>query len=221
MCLSKSGTYGLIFSKNSNRVLLIVSLLLFIGTCIYILLWFATFQNHDYYTINLFILLIFVLISFFWTLKSRFPRVFSNVFVKIIFLGFLIFNVAHAHENQKYRYGGWWTEYPEFKDYHVVTPYLRSIGIVPLDTVICLPDDTHFTLYLMNQRGWTACLGHNFDSASVASSVSLGAKYLIVNGEETLNKQYLQSFMTKPVGEFNTIKVFRVGDTETVLPTPQ
>jgi len=51
--------------------------------------------------------------------------------------------------------------------------------------------------------------------------VSLGAKYLIINGEETLKKQYLQSFMTKPVGEFNTIKVFRVGDTETVLPTPQ
>ncbi len=212
--------FTIIFIKRTNRLLMSITLFLFIGTCIYIVLWFATFQSHDYYTINLYILLIFALINFFWLIKNRFPKVFSNNYLKFVFTCFLVFNMLHARDGMKGRYYGWWTEYPEYKDYHEVTPYLRSIGIAPLDTVVCLPDATHFTLYLMNQRGWTACLDRNYDSASVASSVQHGAKYLIVNGEETLKLEYLKSFFNEPIGQYNTIRVFKLNKSLYSLPSP-
>ena len=130
--------------------------------------------------------------------------------MKLIFGGFLLFNVNHARLEMYGRYNGWWTEYPEYKDYHEISPYLRSIGIQPMDTVVCLPDMTHFTLYLMNQRGWTGCLGYNSDSAGIAQSISKGADYLILHGEETLNREYLQSFLKYQIGEFNSVKIYNL-----------
>jgi len=208
--LSAAFLFSIVFVKKSNRFLMVVNILLLLGTVSYILLWFPTFKDHDYYTLNLYILLVFVIVNFGWVLKNRFPKAFSGYYLKILFLGFLLFNMNHSRNEMYGRYYGWWTEHPEYKDYHEVTPYLRSIGIAPMDTVVCLPDMTHFTLYLMNQRGWTGCLGYNSDSAAVAASIHRGAKYLILHGEEAGNRPYLQSFMTKPIGEFNSIKIFKL-----------
>ncbi len=202
--------FSILFIKKANRFLMLTNILLLTGTIGYVVLWFPTFKDHDYYTINLYIFLVFIMINFGWVLKHKFPKVFSTWYLKIIFLGFLLFNLNHAQMSMYGRYYGWWTEYPEYKDYHIVSPYLRSIGIEPLDTVVCLPDMTHFTLYLMNQRGWTGCLGYNSDSTAIETSISRGAKYLIIHGEETINLNYLQSFMTRPIGQFNSIKIFKL-----------
>jgi hypothetical protein len=200
----------LIFIRKANRFLMGTNILLLCGTCIYAILWFWTFKDHDYYTINLYILLVFIALNFVWLFKNNLPKFFYSPVLKILFLGFLLFNINHARKQMKERYYGWWTEYPAYKDYHVITPYLRSIGIAPLDTVICLPDASHFTLYLMNQRGWTECLGLNTDSASIAASIHYGAKYLIINGDDVLKRKYLQHFLNNPIGQFNSIKIFKL-----------
>lgn len=204
--------FSIVFLRKANRFLMITTLLLLGGTVLYAVLWFATFRDHDYYTINLYILLVLSMLNFLWVLKNRFPRAFSSNYLKFVFLLFLLFNMNNARERNWERYNGWWTEYPEYKDYHVITPYLRSIGIAPMDTVISLPDMSHFTLYLMNQRGWTANMNYNKDSAGVAASISRGADYLIIHGEETLQREYLQSFLKNQIGEFNSIKIYKIGN---------
>ena len=202
--------FSIVFAKKANRFVFLTTLVLLVGVIIYAVLWFPTFKDHDYYTINLYILLVFILINFVIVLKNRFPKAFNSLILKLIFGGFLLFNVNHARLEMYGRYNGWWTEYPEYKDYHEISPYLRSIGIQPMDTVVCLPDMTHFTLYLMNQRGWTGCLGYNSDSAGIAQSISKGADYLILHGEETLNREYLQSFLKYQIGEFNSVKIYNL-----------
>jgi hypothetical protein len=201
---------ALVFIKKADRFLMVSNLLLFLGVSIYAILWFWTFKDHDYYTINLYILLVFILLNFVWLFKNYFPKTLSSSLLKILFFCFLLFNMNHARKQMKERYNGWWTEYPAYKDYHVIIPYLRSIGIAPLDTVVCLPDASHFTLYLMNQRGWTECLGNNSDSSSIASSINHGAKYLIINGDDAIKRDYLQSFLNIQIGQFNNIKIFKL-----------
>jgi hypothetical protein len=213
--LAAAFLFSMVFMKKANRLIMIITLLLLIGVVIYAILWFATFGAHDYYTINLYIFLVFIMINFLWVFKNRFPKIFSSYYLKMLFLCFLLFNMNHARISLVERYTGWWTEYPQYKDYHIVTPYLRSIGIAPLDTVVCLPDESHFTLYLMNQRGWTKWGGNN---SKMVTSINYGAKYLIINGEETLNQEYLQSFMKSPIGQFNTIKIFKLGKSSTLPP---
>lgn len=199
-----------IFIRKADRFLMAMQILLFIGTAIYAILWFWTFKDHDYYTINLYILLVITLLNFGHLIHTYFPKLFSSLVMRFLFFCFLLFNMNHARTQMHDRYFTWWSEYPEYKDYHTITPYLRSIGIAPLDTVICLPDISHFTLYLMNQRGWTECLGNNTDSAAITSSISKGAHFLIINGEDVLKRPYLQSFITNPIGEYNQVKIFKL-----------
>ncbi|OFX74983.1 MAG: hypothetical protein A2X12_08025 [Bacteroidetes bacterium GWE2_29_8] len=198
--------------KKSNKVVAFNNIILFLFTIVYVILWFATFKDHDYYTINLYILLVFTLLNFLLILKSSYTQIFKSIIFKVLFAAFVMFNFNHARIQQHLRYYGWWNEYNEYKDYHTITPYLYSIGIHPLDTVICLPDDSHFTLYLMNQRGWTECMGNNLDSASISLSISKGANYLIINGEETIKRDYLKSFLSKPIGQYNSIKIYKIGN---------
>jgi 4-amino-4-deoxy-L-arabinose transferase-like glycosyltransferase len=201
---------NLIFIKKGNQLLITTTFFIFLGSVLYAILQFWTFKDHDYYTINIYILLIFNVISFAWLINRYYPYLFNSKYAKAAFLFFFSINVVHAHEQMNERYFGWFSEYPEYKDYHTITPYLRSIGIQPLDTVICLPDMSHFTLYLMNQRGWTEFKKDNRDSASVAASIKRGAKYLIVNGNEVLTRPYLQSFLYHPFGGYGAVRIFKL-----------
>jgi len=198
------------YIRKANKLYFTITILMLIGVVLYIILWFWTFKDHDYYTINLYILPVFVLLNFILLLKNHFQALYASKIVRGLFLLFLLFNLNHAQKQQFSRYNHWWTEHPEYKDYHDITPYLRSLGIAPLDTVICLPDMSHFTLYLMNQRGWTECMGCNSDSIEISESINRGAKYLIINGEEVLNRNYLQSFLQHKIGEYKQVKIYKV-----------
>ncbi|MDP4227567.1 MAG: glycosyltransferase family 39 protein, partial [Bacteroidota bacterium] len=202
--------FVLTYIKRTDKFLGYILSFLFIGFVSYIILWFQTFKDHDYYTIDLYIFLIFVLFTFANSLENRYPKVFRSKWAKLVFSLFLIYNVWYASHEMHTRYEGWMNEYPEYKDVYTVTPYLRSIGIKPEDKVVCLPDNSHFTLYLMNQPGWTGCYGYNSDSAGIAASVKLGAKYLILVGTNITSKEYLQSYMNDKAGEYKTIRIFRL-----------
>lgn len=205
---------NLVLIKKANKLLLFATIMLFVGTIIYVILWFQTFSEHDYYTINLYILLILNVIAFSYVFHQHYSVGFNSKYVKILFFLFFIFNVVHAQKQMHTRYYGWWTEHQDYKDYDTVSPYLRTLGIQPLDTVICLPDVSHFTLYLMNQRGWTECMGRNRDSAGIATSIEYGAKYLIVNGNEIISRNYIRSFLSHPLGQYGNIRIFKLNKGE-------
>jgi hypothetical protein len=141
----------------------------------------------------------------------KYPGIVKNIFIKAILILFLGFNVYYTKNQLAIRYNGWWNEYPAYKDFYTVTPYLRSIGITRNDTVISIPDWSHHTLYLMNQPGWTECYRINKDSVSIQKSIERGAKYLIVSSSEEIEKKsYLKSFTRDSVGSYNKILIYRL-----------
>jgi hypothetical protein len=102
---------------------------------------------------------------------------------------------------------------------------LRQIGILPTDTVISIPDKSHVSLYLMNQKGWTEYTDEKFnkqkricynqDSAGIQRSIDKGAKYLIINGIEELNaRDYLQSYCTNLAGRYHNVLIFNLKSKE-------
>lgn len=88
-----------------------------------------------------------------------------------------------------------------------ITPYLRQIGIQAEDRVISIPDFSHASLYLMNQKGWTEYtdarfntgtkIPYNQDSAGIQLSISRGAKYLIINGISEIHKNLISNHFAK------------------------
>jgi hypothetical protein len=202
---------NLIHIKRANKLLITSNIIIFIGAILYIILWFATFKEHDYYTINLFILLVITAVTFAEYMNRLYPKFSRNLFVRGVLIFILLFNINHTRNELNVRYNGWWNEYPAFKDFDTITPYLRSIGITRFDKVISIPDQSHHTLYLMNQPGWTECYNLNRDSASVNQSVNRGANYLIVASQKDLDSRpYLSSFTTELTGQFGKVLIYKL-----------
>jgi hypothetical protein len=195
--------------KKANKLLITSNIIIFIGSVLYVLMWFRTFQNHDYYTINIYILLIMTILVFAEYMNRLYPKFSGHFLVQSLLIGFLAFNIWHTHKKMNVRYNGWWNEYPQFRDFDEVTPYLRSIGISRIDRVISLPDQSHHSLYIMNQPGWTQCYDLNLDSVSVQQSIDRGAKFLIIASKEYLDtSQYLSAYTRYPAGRFGKVLIY-------------
>jgi len=201
--------FNLFFYKTEEKVLYLLHLFLFIGVIIYSILWFITYKNHDYYLLNLYILPAISFLLFLSNLKQLFPNIYTSKILKIVVVLYLLFNIYHTSNVLKIRYNGWQSD-PESYSFHSVTPYLHTIGINDLDTVICLPDYTHASLYNMNLRGWTNCCGISGDSISFERNIRNGAKYLIVNDDISKNFPFAIKYMKNKIGEYQNIKIFRI-----------
>jgi hypothetical protein len=208
-----------VFYKKNLKLLNFVLAIVFIEVIVYVLLQFWTFKDHDYYTIDMYIFPVLLIVSTFYILKTSFHKIFSSLVTKTIFALFVIFNVYYAQKMNAERYEGWMNNLGELDDTYTVTSYLRTLGISEMDTIISIPDNSHVSLYLMNQKGWTeykdarfnreAPIRYNRDSVGIRKSMDHGARYLIVNGVGQLyEKPFLQSFATHLKGRYNNILIF-------------
>ena len=178
------------------------------------MLFFQAFKDHDYYTINLFILIPLVILGFLLLLKDVLPKVYASVFLKIFLIAFLIHNVDFSRRRMESRYSpeGWenrnYTEY--VRPYGELKPYLHSIGIKDNDRVICLSDNSiNITLYFMNQEGWTN-YGILADSVRIREKIGLGAKFLLIHDKKTIEENSIQPFVKNKIGQFRNIEIFRL-----------
>lgn len=208
--LSACIVFVLFFIRKLEKFWLAVSILMLLGMISFGLLWFYLFAIHDYYAINPLLMPLFFLITSLILLRDHFQKLFGSTILKTVFFLLLVFNVHYAKGKLEERYTGWMNEYPDYKDMHTIKPYLKEIGMAPEDKVICLPDGTtNYTLYLMNQPGWT---GTNFfnDSMQVKKYMDLGAKYLILTEEESLSRPCLQPFIKNKVGQYGRVSIFKL-----------
>jgi hypothetical protein len=209
-----TGIAILIFILKSNfinRFFLFGSLILFSGSALFIMLWFFALRDHDYYIINLLLLPLLMFIGLLDYLKNNHYRLFKSWALKIGFFIIVVINIVHAQRSLNDRYFSWKNELPLFKDVHEVEPYLRSLGISRTDKVISTPDDaTNYTLYLMNQPGWTEHMGVKLDSLNILRLKEKGAKYLIINDKRELEREELKPFIHNRVGEYNNISIFKL-----------
>lgn len=197
--------------KKANKLLITSSIIIFVGTVLYGILWFDTFRDHDYYTINLYILPVITVLTFAEYMNRLYPKFSRNLIIRGTLVCLLLFNIYHTQREMNARYNGWWNEHPLFTDFDTITPYLRSIGISRFDKVISIPDQSLHTLYIMNQPGWTECYNLNKDSSAVQESIDRGARYLIVaSGEELSKRPYLSSFVKDLAGNYGTVQIYKL-----------
>jgi len=216
--LSISAAILFALNRRSSRFLNWILLFLMLEAMLYLSLQFWTFADHDYYVIDLYILPVILLAGALYAFKLSFPRLFAAIWLKLVFVLFLAYNVYHAQKITHIRYTDF-NNLSEIKDSYTATLHLRKLGISKNDTVISLPDQSNVSLYLMNQKGWTAYtdarfnrgepIRYNQDSIGIQRSINRGAKYLILQGIGQLyQKSYLQNFCTNLVGTHNDLLIF-------------
>jgi hypothetical protein len=202
-----------------------LTLLLLPVIILYVLFQFWTFRDHDYYLINLYILVVLVIISAAEGLLTRFPRVMKYYGIKILFALFLLMNIHYARGKYSERYSGWMNENSSFVVFREIKDKLPEFGVHPEDTVICLPGTSQLALYLVDMKGWTAYVDarynraepiyYNRDSSGIEQSIRRGAKYLLIMGmDEIYRNPWLSDFTHDLAGKYGEIMVFNLLSTE-------
>lgn len=210
VCLALVGYYY----RYANRFLLAITTFTFIGTSLYIAIWFAAFFDHDYYFINLYIFPIFLTLTALDVVSKRFPRVFSSRYFLLIFIALAIYGTQYTYMKQRLRYKGWMNyEHRQFADIRNAASYIGDLGIEPDDKIISIPDRTpDYTLYLLNRKGWTLYGDQAVDSLSLAKRIEGGAKFLFVsNYSQTIQERpYIKPFLNQPIGELSSLRIYRI-----------
>ncbi len=229
LCIALISCMILIFNK-INKLYFSLMVLFFIGSCIYLILWFNALDAHDYYLINILIWPAFVLLTFVNFIKQNYNFLFVSKKIKILFSLLLILNVAYCSTNMKMRYwlgnnntqffatdfekGYWWftnNNYITYKEALCnIEPYSRSLNILSTDKVICMPDPSiNISLYLIKQPGFTDYGNANLiGEQRINYAKQHGAKYLYIIDNELLKQEYLKPYTTKKIGEFKNIQIF-------------
>jgi hypothetical protein len=205
--------FNIIFYKKANKLLLTSLVLLFIGSLLYLSLWFVNLSQHDYYLISIYITVIISFLTSLDILAKNFHKIIKSPFFIGLAITFTILNIIYTRDRVHERYHGWENgDLSRYQDLFTITPYLRSIGIERTDKVICVPDQSvNYSLYLSNQIGWTSFSGALNDSSSFNSFIESGAKYLFVIGSDILtNYNWLKQYTYHQIGEYGNVDIYKL-----------
>ena len=198
--------------KRLNSFLIFTLTGLAIQVVVFVMLWFRQFHDHDYYFLDLYILFIFLvmpLIEFSSYLKNR---VYTMALVVVLTFALLFYNLGYVNNHISYRYdeNGWMNkEYKYYKVFGEIKPYLRSLGIHESDKVLCIGDPTNcYSLYLMNQFGWTQYGRTNSDSVGISHTIDKGATYMILFRDGDTKLDFIQSYTHKHLGTYKSVDIY-------------
>lgn len=183
-------------------------IVLAIGFLVQNLLWFQVLEGHDYYMINLLVVIACVLVIFISQLNKMKPV--SRYLVYSLAVAFFMFNAITCKKRVEGRYTGWMNApYQNYKALRTIEPLFNKLGIEEHDKVISIPDESiNGTLYYMNRKGYTE-FGSNLSNAEgIYQRINDGAKYLILNDSTLLSREYLIPFVQNEIGRHENILIF-------------
>ncbi len=182
-----------------------------IGFLAQIVLWFSVLDAHDYYMIDLLVVLVAVWTVFLTQIKNKKP-LFKYIAYGLAIV-FFAFNAIKCKDRAEGRYVGWMNApyQNNYKALITIEPLFEKLGIGENDKVISIPDPSiNGTLYYMNRKGYTE-YGSNFSNADgFYQRIEDGAKYLIVNDTTILSKDYLAPFIQNEIGSYENIRIFDI-----------
>lgn len=181
------------------------------GFVIQLMLWFQVLEGHDYYQINLLVVLVSVWIIFLKQINNMKPVV--KYIAYTLAIAFFVFNAVTCKHRASERYVGWMNGSYEnnMKALISIQPLFMELGITENDKVISIPDPSiNASLYYMNRKGYTD-YGSDFSKTEgFYQRIGLGAKYLIVNDSTLLSKEYLTPLIQKKIGQHQNVTIFDI-----------
>ncbi len=201
--------------KKINKFLLAIFVLLSIGLICFVALFTGALEQHDYYTINMFILVPFILLILFLILKKNYTGFFYSPLLRLAFLIFILHNIAFTKNRIEERYSElYWMNENRTKHTYAfenLAPYLDSIGVKKDDKVLCVPDfSINITLYLIDRHGWTSFGNTLSDSLKISDKINMGAKYLIYYDENEKLLENFEPFLGARIGKFEHLRIFEL-----------
>lgn len=219
--------------KKASKFWTSMSILVITGSLIYIILWYKAFDVHDYYLINLLVIIPFVLTSIGIHLQKYYPKLIKNIIFKyftFVVLLYMIYGTAIANR-MKYKPDDIfvkqssfllrsdviknWDRYHynyknHFKALNELEPIMEKIGISKDDTIVSIPDQSiNISLYLLDRRGFSSYGYDNIpDSIALEYFRDRGAKYLILNDTNISPTSWINELYNKKIATYKNINIY-------------
>ncbi|MDD4755923.1 MAG: glycosyltransferase family 39 protein [Prolixibacteraceae bacterium] len=223
----------LLYIRKMNKYMVVFNISILVFLFIYMLLWYANLNVHDYYLIELLMFIPPLLIILTDYSKKHLPQLYKSKEIKILVFAILIFSIGYSAVKTRLKYNStenvltqlllpereidlwdWyhWDYESKFRAYESITPYLRSLGIKRDDIVVSIPDPSpNISLYFMDQKGFTSLYQ---DGKPVREQLDYfidhEAKYLIINDTTLYQKEEFKEYRQNKIGRYKNIEIFKL-----------
>jgi len=235
--------YSVFNWRRANPFLITLNVICFLGSVLFVILFYGAFNLHDYHLVNMLIMIPLTVLTFLDLLKRINPGILDNRQIKILAmmgLAMLVYNTmvktrlkydyndyfvgrSFAIDKPMKEYYGWyhWNYSNTFEALETIQPYLRQLGIQRTDLVVSLPDQSpNMTLYLMDQKGFSDFGGIEPKSeATINRYIELGAKYLIINDKRLYEQAYFKRFIQHKIGAYKNVDIYSLENLPLLPPT--
>jgi hypothetical protein len=224
----------LVLVKKTNKFLLSYFFILIAGITAYFFLFYQVFNVHDYYQLNMLVMIPAFLLLFIDLLSRSYSSVLNNKWLKIAILFFTtILIILTAQINRKkyfnaekdfivkhgiYNVDQVWEWHHQdykrrFKALESIRPFLKEIGIKHDDKLISIPDPTpNFSLYLLGHKGWSD-FGHPPEKheENFYNYIKYGADYLVVNDTSIFSqRKFMGKYKENLVGNYENVYIYKL-----------
>lgn len=176
---------GLIFIRKSEKSVFVPALFLSLGSICFFLLFFAQFQDHDYYFITLIPGIILLITSSFITLKNKFPVLIRHWSIRLLFVIISLLSLNYGREKLAQRFKE--TPKEQLRNtaaWSKTRIQLDKMRISNQAKLIVVGDATpNASLYFLNRKGWTVDAKANNTKAQIEQYIDLGADYILFTND--------------------------------------
>ncbi|NTW34316.1 MAG: hypothetical protein HGB12_17135 [Bacteroidetes bacterium] len=202
--------FQIIFIRKSDRILSLITIILFFGSLSFLMLFYSQFKDHDYYFLTFLPSIIFILLNAFNTLKNIFPKIYNNFIPKLVVLIILVSGINYSKEKLDQRYENGNDNFSRIgfllKD---IKPQLEILKIPPASKFIVIPDLTqNGGLYFLNRKGWNIEGTSENSLNMIPQFIKEGADYILVCSKEKHLIDFVNQFGEK-VYDNNEISIFK------------
>jgi 4-amino-4-deoxy-L-arabinose transferase-like glycosyltransferase len=199
---------GILFIRKSERIILILSLILAMGSICYLLLFFSQFKDHDYYFIALIPAIIFLVINAFIAITNKYPGLINNYIARLLISALCILSLNYAREKLIQRFNNSPDLYSSI-GYKLAGArnYLDSLGISENAKFIIITDQTpNGGLYTINRPGWNLRDTSEASLTTLRNYILQGADYILI----TDKKYTIIGYLGIKIGEYKGIQIYKL-----------
>jgi len=187
-----AAVFQIIYIRKSDTVFSILTLITFVGSLCYFILFYSQFKDHDYYFFVFFPLAVFILINAVITLKNLKLLPVFDIVTKIIIVIIIITGINYSRQKLKMRYDNAMDDYSRAGlIIQANKPDIDSLGISADARVIVAPDLTqNGGLLMLNRMGWNIERAEQISIERILSLKEQGSAYLVMvsNNNEVIEK---------------------------------
>ncbi len=202
---------SLIFIKKSNKLILIFTSILIIGSISYLILFFEKFQNHDYYVLLFIPVFLFLIVNSFNTLKKFKLNKWINIIIILWLLILNILSVKYAIYRSYRRYEQVYNDNYIYNKFDGIKSKIDSLKINNTNTFIVIGDETrNGSLYFINKRGWTIKDTSNVSVSELKLALKNKPDYLIATENYYLQNTNIKNLKKDLVFTYNKMNIFKL-----------